>query len=66
VVLSQLAKHDALTNLHNHLSLLASTLYKLASDIQLMNFDTHCGLVDITIPVNEPGSSIMPDKVNPA
>ena len=62
---SQLAAHDALTNLHNHLSLLASALYKMASDIRLMNSGPRCGLAEITIPANEPGSSIMPGKVNP-
>lgn len=62
---SQLASHDALTNLHNQLSLLASMLYKMASDIRLMNSGPRCGLAEITIPANEPGSSIMPGKVNP-
>ena len=62
---SQLAAHDALTNLHNHLSLLASVLYKMASDIRLMNSGPRCGLAEISIPANEPGSSIMPGKVNP-
>ena len=63
--LSQLAAHDALTNLHNQLALLASALYKMASDIRLMNSGPRCGLAEITIPANEPGSSIMPGKVNP-
>lgn len=63
--LSQLAAHDALTSLHNHLSLLASSLYKIASDVRLMNSGPRCGLAEITIPANEPGSSIMPGKVNP-
>jgi len=62
---SQLAAHDALTNLHNQLSLLASSLYKMASDVRLMNSGPRCGLAEITIPANEPGSSIMPGKVNP-
>ncbi|NQV69884.1 MAG: class II fumarate hydratase [Pseudohongiella sp.] len=62
---SQLAAHDALTSLHNHLSLLASALYKMASDVRLMNSGPRCGLAEITIPANEPGSSIMPGKVNP-
>lgn len=62
---SQLAAHDALTNLHNQLTLLASALYKMASDIRLMNSGPRCGLAEISIPANEPGSSIMPGKVNP-
>ena len=62
---SQLAAHDALTSLHNQLSLLASALYKMASDVRLMNSGPRCGLAEITIPANEPGSSIMPGKVNP-
>jgi len=62
---SQLAAHDALTNLHNQLSLLATSLYKMASDVRLMNSGPRCGLAEISIPANEPGSSIMPGKVNP-
>ena len=62
---SQLAAHDALTDLHNQLSLLASSLYKMASDVRLMNSGPRCGLAEISIPANEPGSSIMPGKVNP-
>ena len=62
---SQLTAHDALTNLHNQLSLLASGLYKMASDVRLMNSGPRCGLAEISIPANEPGSSIMPGKVNP-
>ena len=62
---SQLASHDALTGLHNALNLLATVLYKMASDIRLMNSGPRCGLGEIRIPENEPGSSIMPGKVNP-
>ncbi|MFT5676671.1 MAG: fumarate hydratase class II [Paraglaciecola sp.] len=62
---SQLASHEALTSLHNQLSLLASSLYKIASDVRLMNSGPRCGLGEISIPANEPGSSIMPGKVNP-
>ena len=62
---SQLAAHDALTNLHGHLNLLATGLFKIANDIRLMNSGPRCGLSEITIPANEPGSSIMPGKVNP-
>ncbi|MFT7472530.1 MAG: fumarate hydratase class II [Kiritimatiellia bacterium] len=62
---SQMAAHDALTNVHNQLSLLASALYKIASDMRLMNSGPRCGLAEINIPANEPGSSIMPGKINP-
>lgn len=62
---SQLAAHDSLANLHNQLSLLAGALLKMANDIRLMNSGPRCGLSEISIPANEPGSSIMPGKVNP-
>lgn len=60
-----LAAHDALVDLHGRLALLATALYKMASDIRLMNSGPRCGLAEIRIPANEPGSSIMPGKVNP-
>lgn len=60
-----LAAHDALVDLHGRLAVLATALYKMASDIRLMNSGPRCGLAEIRIPANEPGSSIMPGKVNP-
>ncbi len=60
-----LAGHEALVDLHGRLNLLSTALYKMASDIRLMNSGPRCGLAEITIPANEPGSSIMPGKVNP-
>ena len=60
-----LASHDALVDMHGRLTLLATALYKMASDIRLMNSGPRCGLAEIRIPANEPGSSIMPGKVNP-
>jgi fumarate hydratase, class II len=60
-----LAAHDALVDLHGRLNLLATALFKIASDIRLMNSGPRCGLAEIKIPTNEPGSSIMPGKVNP-
>jgi len=60
-----LAAHDALVDLHGRLNLLATALFKMGSDIRLMNSGPRCGLSEITIPANEPGSSIMPGKVNP-
>jgi len=62
---SLLASHDALVILHAQLNLLATQLYKIASDVRLMNSGPRCGLGEISIPENEPGSSIMPGKVNP-
>lgn len=62
---SQMASHDALCNFHGQLNTLASSLYKIAADIRLMNSGPRCGFAEITIPANEPGSSIMPGKVNP-
>jgi fumarate hydratase class II len=60
-----LAAHDALSDLHGRLSTLATALFKMANDIRLMNSGPRCGLAEIRIPANEPGSSIMPGKVNP-
>lgn len=60
-----LAGHDALVDLHGRLNLLCTALYKMASDIRLMNSGPRCGLAELRIPANEPGSSIMPGKVNP-
>ncbi|MDP1932418.1 MAG: class II fumarate hydratase [Gammaproteobacteria bacterium] len=60
-----LAAHDALVDMHGRLNLLATALFKMASDIRLMNSGPRCGLAEISIPANEPGSSIMPGKVNP-
>ena len=60
-----LAGHDALADLHGRLTVLATALYKMASDVRLMNSGPRCGLAEIRIPANEPGSSIMPGKVNP-
>ncbi len=62
---SQLSAHDALSHLHGQLNLLATVLLKIGNDIRLMNSGPRCGLAEISIPANEPGSSIMPGKVNP-
>lgn len=62
---AQLSGHDALLNLHSQMNLLATALMKIGNDIRLMNSGPRCGLAEITIPANEPGSSIMPGKVNP-
>lgn len=60
-----LAAHDALVDLHGRLTTLATALFKMANDIRLMNSGPRCGLAEIRIPANEPGSSIMPGKINP-
>ncbi|RLT93985.1 class II fumarate hydratase [Ketobacter sp.] len=62
---SMLASHDALVDLHGRIKLLATVLYKMAADLRLMSSGPRCGLGEITLPANEPGSSIMPGKVNP-
>ncbi len=60
-----LAAHDALVALHGALKTLAASLMKLANDVRWLASGPRCGIGEITIPENEPGSSIMPGKVNP-
>ncbi len=60
-----LASHDALVFLHGALAALASGLFKVASDIRLLGSGPRSGLGELSLPENEPGSSIMPGKVNP-
>ena len=60
-----LASHDALLNAHGVLKTLAASLIKIANDIRWMASGPRSGLGEISIPENEPGSSIMPGKVNP-
>ena len=60
-----LATHDALVFAQGALSALASGLFKIANDIRLMGSGPRSGLGEISLPENEPGSSIMPGKVNP-
>ncbi|MFA7344056.1 MAG: class II fumarate hydratase [Terrimicrobiaceae bacterium] len=57
--------HDALVHLHGAFRTLAVSLFKIANDIRLLGCGPRCGLGEILIPTNEPGSSIMPGKVNP-
>ncbi len=57
--------HDALVQISGTLKTLASSLYKIATDIMLLSCGPRCGLAELHIPENEPGSSIMPGKVNP-
>jgi len=57
--------HDALVQLSGTLRTLAVSLYKIGNDIRLMSCGPRAGFAELTIPQNEPGSSIMPGKVNP-
>ncbi len=60
-----LAAHDALVETHGALKQLAVSLFKIAQDIRLLASGPRSGIGEIYIPENEPGSSIMPGKVNP-
>jgi fumarate hydratase class II len=60
-----MAAHDALVSAHGALKTLAVALMKIANDVRWMASGPRSGLGEITIPENEPGSSIMPGKVNP-
>jgi fumarate hydratase, class II len=60
-----LAAHDALVELSGALNVLAASLTKIANDIRLLGSGPRCGLGELRLPENEPGSSIMPGKVNP-
>ena len=57
--------HDALVHLSGALRTLAGSLYKIANDIRLVSCGPRAGLGELELPANEPGSSIMPGKVNP-
>jgi len=60
-----LAAHDAIVYAHGALKTLACSLMKLANDIRWLGSGPRCGLGELILPANEPGSSIMPGKVNP-
>ncbi|KAJ3324717.1 fumarase fum1 [Boothiomyces sp. JEL0866] len=60
-----LATHDAIVEAHGALNTLAVSLNKIANDIRLLGSGPRCGLGELSLPENEPGSSIMPGKVNP-
>lgn len=60
-----LAAHDALVELSGALNVLATSLMKIANDIRFLGSGPRCGFGEISLPENEPGSSIMPGKVNP-
>ncbi len=60
-----LATHDALVFAHGALKTLAASLMKIANDVRWLSSGPRCGIGELRIPENEPGSSIMPGKVNP-
>jgi len=60
-----LAAHDTLVELSGVLNVIAVSLTKIANDIRLLGSGPRCGLGELKLPENEPGSSIMPGKVNP-
>ena len=60
-----LASHDAYVHAHGALNALAAGLFKIANDIRLLGSGPRSGLGELKLPENEPGSSIMPGKVNP-
>src|SRR5487761_2527402 len=60
-----LAAHDALVHAHGALKTVAASLTKIANDVRWLASGPRCGIGEIAIPENEPGSSIMPGKVNP-
>lgn len=60
-----LAAHDAIVESHGALKTVACSLMKIANDIRLLSSGPRCGIGELFIPDNEPGSSIMPGKVNP-
>ncbi len=60
-----LAAHDAYVEMSGMLNVIAASLFKIASDIRLLGSGPRSGLGELSLPENEPGSSIMPGKVNP-
>lgn len=60
-----LAAHDAMVEMSGALRTVAASLFKIANDIRLLGSGPRCGLGELILPENEPGSSIMPGKVNP-
>src|SRR5690606_22120679 len=60
-----LSAHDALVNLHASLRGLAVALNKISTDVRWLASGPRCGIGELILPENEPGSSIMPGKINP-
>ena len=62
---SLMASHDRLSNVMSQLKILACSLFKISNDIKILSSGPRSGIFELIIPKNEPGSSIMPGKVNP-
>ena len=62
---SQIAAHDAIVSASGALNTLAVSLMKIANDVRWLGSGPRCGIGELSLPANEPGSSIMPGKVNP-
>ncbi|KAL7549352.1 hypothetical protein ACHAWF_012624 [Thalassiosira exigua] len=60
-----LAAHDSLVEVSGAFNVLAASLNKIANDVRMLGSGPRCGLAELSLPPNEPGSSIMPGKVNP-
>ena len=60
-----LATHDSMVEVHGALNVIACSLMKIANDIRFLGSGPRCGFGELLLPENEPGSSIMPGKVNP-
>merc|ERR1712083_3723 len=60
-----IASHDTFVNVHGSMNVLASAMMKVANDLRLLGSGPRCGIGELSLPANEPGSSIMPGKVNP-
>ncbi|GGY49814.1 class II fumarate hydratase [Parvularcula lutaonensis] len=60
-----LAAHDAMVEAHGQLNVVAGSLFKIANDLRLLGSGPRSGIAELRLPENEPGSSIMPGKVNP-
>jgi fumarate hydratase, class II len=60
-----LAAHDAVVEMSGQMNVIATSIMKIANDIRLLSSGPRCGINEISLPINEPGSSIMPGKVNP-
>lgn len=60
-----LAAHDSIVEASGVLNTIACSLNKIANDVRMLGSGPRCGLGELSLPANEPGSSIMPGKVNP-
>ena len=60
-----IASHDCIVEMHGALKTISASIYKVSNDIRLMGSGPRSGLGELILPINEPGSSIMPGKVNP-